>query len=217
MRKAGLYFGLHVFNWGDSNNQNIKVASLADQGFRCPVLPHDYDDWAVMKLSRPVKGVVPYRVDPARSLRVGDRVMSVCRSADFLRAGPGGVNFSPKHFSNCTIKAVYPEYPDPPRSDCDVADMCSGGGVLSGNQNNPALLAIHTVQPETHDELKSAVKSKTVNIRPYDETAWSTEEVPVSGKFLDAILKAAGLPPVPKPPSIWDTPSNKSETGAPQK
>jgi hypothetical protein len=205
---------------GDSNNQNIKVVSLLDQGFHCPTLPNDFDDWAVMKLSRPVKGVVPYRVDPARSLHVGDRVMSVCRSADFLRVGSGGVNYNPKHIANCTIKNVYPEYTEvnvPPRSDCAIAEMCSGGSVLSGNQDNPALLAIHVIQTESHDEQQSAVKNKTTNIRPYNESAWSTEEVPVSGKFLDAILKAAGLPPVPKALSIWDTAPNKSETGTSQK
>jgi hypothetical protein len=89
--------------------------------------------------------------------------------------------------------------------------------VLSGNQDNPALLAIHVIQTESSDDEKIAVKNKTINIRSYDESAWSTQEVPVSGKFLDAILKAAGLPPVPKLPSIWDTAPNNFETGTPRK
>ena len=80
-------------------------------------------------------------------IRVGDTVLSVCHSYDF-KPEMG----SPKHAGFCKVRMVYYS----PLAiylgtDCDAGSACSGGSLLSGNEEDPALLAITRSVGETKE------------------------------------------------------------------
>jgi hypothetical protein len=179
---------------GNGRPQVIKVNNLVGQGFKCPAIPTPDLDWAVMKLSQKVKGVVPYHIDPnlVMGVKAGDQVLNVCRSMDFVRTNSKGVASNPKHINSCSVKRVYHGYGNPIyfSTDCDSAILCSGGSLLNGNQDDPALLGMNIRGDETKAVAEQAVKSHTVDKRPYDEQNWGSRYVPFAGDFLEAIKRA---------------------------
>jgi hypothetical protein len=182
---------------GDGKSQAIRVASLVGQGFKCPAIPTPDLDWAVMKLSQKVKGVVPYRIDSnlVTEVKPGSQVLNVCRSLDFVRPNSKGLPSNPKHINSCSVKGVYNGHGNPIyfSTDCDSAVLCSGGSLLNGNQDDPALLAINIKGDETKTVAEQAVKSHTVDKRPYDEQNWGSRYVPFAGEFMEAIKRANAL------------------------
>jgi hypothetical protein len=167
-----------------------------------------------MKLKQPIQGVQPYRVSPKEVGRMkdGDEVITVCHSADFMpKLG------SPKHVGFCHLGKVYwPGNPTYTTSDCDAGGFCSGGSMLSGNEDDPALLAITQGVNETPEEEDESIRHNRVNKKPYDEANWSSGFVTVKGDFLEAIKSACSQNPIREreavappsaPPPVRNSPS----------
>jgi hypothetical protein len=197
-----------------TGTQSIKVDHLIEKGLDCPRSSGARNDWAVLKLSRPVTGVKPYRVDDTRThtLRQGASVFLVCHSIDFIRKDARGKDYNPKHLASCAIKHPYPSWGRTTlaSTDCDLDHACSGGSVLSGNEEDPALIGIPTQFDEPWDETKKAVEEHKVDTKEYYEAMtlstrpnWASYITPVNGKFLNAIRKANGLPPFPLEDDTW--------------
>jgi TonB family protein len=156
------------------------------------------NDWAVLKLERPVDGVAPYRVDANKTLGLwqGDRVVNVAHSVDFTRR-TGPVEH-PKHIAECTIHNLAPSAP--PRviaTDCDAAQGASGGSLLSdpGGEAEPILIGVLSGTHETPRAAAEAGRRGRPTAKPFDLMTWSTVHVALSHEFLDAVLRAAHQEP----------------------
>jgi hypothetical protein len=174
--------------------QMIKVSGLVEQGFKCPTTFRADLDWAVMKLSRAAREVSPYRIDHnlVEEVRSGDRVLTVCRSMDFVRRDRNGQPSNPKHINSCAVRKVYKMYGEPIyfSTDCNSSIYCSGGSLLNGNNDDPALLGMLVNDGEPLADAEKAFYSHTVNKHPFDEQTWAARYIPFAGDFLEAIKRA---------------------------
>jgi hypothetical protein len=173
--------------------EQIAVERLVGKGFKCPAPPKEYQDWAVMKLRRPVIGITPYQVDAARidRLKAGDKVVNVCHSSDFQRKDARGETMFPKHVAGCEIKRIYGRF-GVASSDCDIGGACSGGSLLSLDDADPALLGIVQGSFETVEQTQRSSATGIPNKGKYAENVWATHHVLVTGEFLATVRKAAG-------------------------
>jgi hypothetical protein len=183
----------------------VPVARLVDSGFKCPQIPGFGDDWAVMKLRSPVKGVVPYALpkeNPTR-LRDGGKVIAVgAYSVDFPLRDPAtkkivvdartGKPVFPKHIQDCSIDHVYAKFSPHYMSErCDGSYGKSGGALLDTDLSRPTLLAISNGHSASQAELDHERATATPIRKPFDRQSWSDGSTAVDGKFLDALKKAA--------------------------
>jgi hypothetical protein len=186
----------------DAQTKTVQVDHLVDTGFNYQV--NDNSDWAVMKLKGHItlKGVKPYRTDPnaLNVLKVGDQVLNVGHSQDFIRYDRRGRPFSPeKHIGFCTILQVTTVGFDQIRidADCDTGHRNSGGSLLNNNVNDPALLGVAVTNGETEEMLLKALREGTgPNTRPAEIGVWESRYVPIAGDFLAAIKKECKNDPV---------------------
>lgn len=174
--------------------QSIPVDRMIEGGYKCPQHTAPELDWAVLKLKWAAKGVRPYRVSRIKTgwIRVGDTVLSVCHSYDFKPEMS-----SPKHAGFCKVRMVYHS----PLAfylgtDCDAGSACSGGSLLSGNEDDPVLLAIARSVGETKEMEAKALRRGRPNSGAYDERNWATHYVLVAGDFLEALRRATATDPV---------------------
>jgi hypothetical protein len=78
---------------------------VVGQGFKCSTIPRESDDWAVLKLERPVTGVKPYRLPaPNERLEKEDRIVSVNAYNEDVHTTDKGARrkWFPKTIEDCT-------------------------------------------------------------------------------------------------------------------
>lgn len=183
--------------------EGIKIKHLVDSGIHDCQLNgggdnKSYNDWAVLKLEQRVEGVEPYSVsmNPNAEIVSGKKVISVeNQSFDFgYTDKKTKTRILPKSVGDCAIHDAF-QYPGwglyQFGSDCDFSMGGSGGAILAGGLNHPILLGISTHAPDSYEEEKRAVRRGTRNGGSYDADKWATLHVPVTNKFLSAIMVGA--------------------------
>ncbi len=147
------------------------------------------NDWAVVRLMRPLKGVQPYEL--ASKVDLNEEVEFVSR---------GHSNWRDKHdlsFENCHLRNVTGEASDGRREfafDCNTGDGASGGGVFIGRQLSAILVGWRSNDP---------MKNSPFSPRHYNFV------VAIEGAFRQAVLRAAEMPVEP-PVEIAKTAPDKS-------
>lgn len=167
-------------------NREIKVKKSFATGFDHVECPHLLaDDWAVFQLAEPVDDVEPYQVDPAaiKGVHKNQDVVAVGRSIDFMNGK--------KHVGNCKIGDTF-QYKF--KTECDAAEMTSGGSLLNGNMDHPLLLGIFVSSSETEEQLNAALKAGKVNSGPYNGETWRSQTLAIQGDFYSALIAAARQP-----------------------
>ncbi len=151
------------------------------------------NDWAVVRLVRPLKGVQPYEIAP--KVELNEEVEFVSR---------GHSNWRDKRdlsFESCHLRNVTSEAGDGRREfafDCNTGDGASGGGVFVGRQLSAILVGWRSNDP---------TKNSPFSPRHYNFV------VSVEGAFRQALLRAAEMPVEP-PVEIAKTATDKTADGA---
>lgn len=175
--------------------QEFELGSLSDTGYKCPPpLPDPTRDWAVIKLKRPVKGIVPYSVNPSAHVGMDKQLTAIqAQSYDFWR-GKKNKRYFPKSIGICSFKKAFFQGDDESffSTNCDIAQGGSGGALVDDSNPVPVLLGIIKGNNETNELLDQAVDRGTPNKGNYRESNWASYAVPVRRDFLDAVLNAAG-------------------------
>ena len=173
--------------------KTVKVQRKVAAGYdgRCPGDPPKYtDDWAILKLKKPIKGIQPYQV-LGRPIEVGQTVTSVeNNAADFAekKYDARGNPIPLKSIGKCTVKDVYLNTFS---SDCDFTYGNSGGAILIDDPAHPpALIGISIGNYEHHPQLQRAINSHRPNHCQYTEGQCATMHIPVE-IFWGAMLGAA--------------------------
>jgi hypothetical protein len=120
----------------------------------------------------------------------GQPVVTVARASDFTqRDKKGHVVSYPKYIGECTLKTIWKSAGNSifMGANCDGSTGASGGALLNGNQDNPMLLGIEVVGPETDRQAHEAGRAGHFNAGPYDPVNWGTGFVPVAGKLLNTL------------------------------
>jgi hypothetical protein len=134
-------------------------------------------DWAVVKLAKPLTGVQPYEL--ASKISLNDEVEFVAR---------GHSNWRDKHdlsFEACRLRNLTGEADDGRREfafDCSTGDGASGGGAFVGRQLSAILVGWRSNDPS---------KRSSFSQRHYNFV------VSVEGAFRQALLTAAGMQEAP--------------------
>lgn len=171
-------------------------------GFKCPIRPKRQNDWAVLKLKSPMRGITPYTLPyPDEDVKDRDDVISVAASGrDFDRADPRtGKKVFTKSIEECQGRQPY--YEDGFEvlflSNCDSSPGSSGGSILRARKRYDVLMGITANNNETDTQIAQAAKRGTPNHGPYVEGKWATYQVPLSGEFLQLLETAiGGRPPL---------------------
>lgn len=182
--------------------QSSEISELVGMGFKCPTPPKRKNDWAVLKLKSPMKGVTPYTLPyPDEDVKDGDDVISVAASGrDFDRADPRtGKKVFTKSIEDCQGRQPY--YEDGFEvlflSNCDSSPGSSGGSILRARKRYDVLMGITATNNETDTQIAQAAKRGTPTAAPYVEGKWATYQIPLSGEFLQVLEKAiGGRPPL---------------------
>jgi hypothetical protein len=163
-------------------------------GYICPPpLPDPRRDWAVVRLKKPVVGVVPFAVDPLFQLHEGQNLTTIsAQSFDFWKEKKGKKHF-PKAIGTCTLKKIHYLKSDASyfSSNCDTGLGASGGAFLSDVGPSPVLLGLIKGNNEKDPEVDAVIKRGFPNVRPYQASVWASYGVALRGEFLRAVLKAA--------------------------
>ena len=155
------------------------------------------DDWAVVKLAKPVDDVIPYNVDYTKvlSVKVGTAVITVGHSFDIFRSAKN-TGSGAKHIGRCSLGNVdldaEPYYMSGP---CGCAPGCSGGTLLA-DDNTRSLLGI-TISSGRHNFDFMRKEAEAIPGRPnlfhYSDIDSATYYVPIAGHFLTALEDATGV------------------------
>jgi hypothetical protein len=180
-----------------TEEKTVEVAGLFAQGFKCPSKPKNSDDWAVMKLKFPLKGVKPYRLPKSFDrLEEKEKVIAVNAYNDdyFYQDKATGEKTYPKTIEDCTSKFGYAEPVEFKMFDstCDPSPGASGGSILKSDSKGDILVAITKGGDETPNELKLGEKGAVIS-KPYKQGKWAGYHVPVKGEFLEALRQATGI------------------------
>lgn len=176
--------------------QTRKISEVVENGFKCPSKPRKGEDWAVLKLQRPIERVKPYLLPSVSDfyIKPGDRVISVAAtSADFERRAPKTGNKSlPKSIEDCQIGTDY--YWNGTLnlfdSTCDISFGASGGSILRASERGDVLLGIHVGMNNKDKDSKNARNNDLVRGENYSAGTFYSFHVPVDGEFLKAIERA---------------------------
>jgi hypothetical protein len=182
--------------------QTSEISELVGMGFKCPIRPKRQNDWAVLKLKSPMRGITPYTLPyPDEDVKDRDDVISVAASGrDFDRADPRtGKKVFTKSIEECQGRQPY--YEDGFEvlflSNCDSSPGSSGGSILRARKRYDVLMGITANNNETDTQIAQAAKRGTPNHGPYVEGKWATYQVPLSGEFLQLLETAiGGRPPL---------------------
>jgi Trypsin len=187
---------------GNQDGPAISIEKLVEAGYKCPsaTTPGIGDDWAVMILKSPVGNASPYKLPGGAdsSLVSGRSVVSVGALSDEYKTS-NSIIFNkshPKHMADCHIRQVHPLEPSIPqyfKSDCDAGNGSSGGGILSGNLEQPMLLGIISNNSKPTVKVGAPVKTGEVFKAIYDEEKWFQYDIPLDGPFLEAVKRALEL------------------------
>jgi hypothetical protein len=175
--------------------QTVNVSEMFGHGFKCPKRPRDSDDWAVLKLKDPIKGVKPYSLPRSGDgLKKGDKVVSVnAYNNDIFTVNKAtGKKKFPKTIEECSDKV---NHYDPVeilyfQSTCDLAGGASGGTILKADSD--VLMAIHKGNLDTDAEVAAGRDGKSVH-KPWVKGQWASYHVLVKGEFLETLRQATGL------------------------
>ncbi|HCX16617.1 MAG: hypothetical protein CL533_18395 [Afipia sp.] len=179
-----------------NDTQTRRISKVVGNGFKCPGKQKTGNDWAVLKLQRPIERVEPYLL-PSLSdfyIKTGDKIVSVAgMSIDFHRRHPttGSKSF-PKSIEDCQVGTVY--YPLGKFSTfdttCDFSGGASGGSILRASERGTVLLGINKGNNETLKERENARDNGIVRREKYSAGEYASYHVPVDGEFLKAIERA---------------------------
>lgn len=193
-----------------SRQRRYKGFQMADHGYSkkleeirrgeaiCPKGGLDWgDDWAILRFTDKnaireiAKEVREYKIPmPADVHHENEGVVAVAGAAlDFFDFTPEGVKFYPRHLQDCTVKDITPfsgngSYVE---TDCDTAELTSGGSLLRSGRGSDTLIGIHMGSFESKEELTQALSENRVNIKPYKRGAWSAIYVSLDGAFLQSL------------------------------
>jgi hypothetical protein len=179
-----------------NNTQTRRISKVVGNGFKCPGKQRAGNDWAVLKLQRPIERVKPYLL-PSLSdfyIKTGDKIISVASiSDDFHRRDPRtGIKSFPKSIEDCEVGTVY--YPLGKFSTfdttCDSSGGSSGGSILRASDRGTVLLGINKGNNETLKERENARDNGIVKREKYSAGEYASYHVPVDGEFLKAIERA---------------------------
>jgi hypothetical protein len=174
--------------------QTVDVSEMIGQGFKCPASPNVSDDWAVLKLKNPIRGVKPYRL-PKKSdrLKVGDKLVSVnaYNNDVFTIDRKTKEKKFPKTIEDCTRKIDHEETVTASyiESTCDLAGGASGGSILKPGSD--VLMAIHRGNDDSAAETAAGRAGHSVH-KPYRESEWASYHILVADEFLDTLRRATG-------------------------
>ncbi|MBO4226643.1 hypothetical protein [Bradyrhizobium neotropicale] len=177
--------------------QTVDVSGVVIQGFNCPAKPKASQDWAVLKLKTPLKGIRPYQLPKSYDhIDERDKVIAVnARNSDYFYSDKKtGEKVYPKTIEDCTSKIGYP---DPVEfkivgSTCDPTPGASGGSILKSNSKGDILVALTRASDETPQEEELGRQGKPVR-KPFKAHQWSGYSVAVTGDFLAALRRATGI------------------------
>ncbi len=181
-----------------SGIKKYKVAELLATGSKCPENGGKFgDDWAVLRLRENVRDVTPYKLPMTGDIPKEDEsVVAVSGAArDFFLFDSRRNKYYPRTIEDCSVKYVRPVSGDGSyaETDCDAAELSSGGSLLRSSKTGDVLIGIHMGSFELAPMLEKALAEKRVNQRPYEHGVWASIYVSVDGKFLKALEEAAGL------------------------
>ncbi|WP_438275804.1 hypothetical protein [Nitrobacter sp.] len=89
-----------IINVGGKTRE-MGIAGLEGIGLSCPTKNSPDDDWAIMRLMRPIKDVEPYGIsNQSQLLSIGTRVVTVAHSVDFK--SPAQHELGVKHYGMCS-------------------------------------------------------------------------------------------------------------------
>jgi hypothetical protein len=174
--------------------QTSGLAAIIAQGFvNCPKKPSD--DWAIVRLSKKVKGVSPYVVDPIQEIDINQEVTSVTALNIDLYRDKVRLPMHTKTMGRCLSAFIYRVAGEAGlfSSECDGGEGQSGGAILNDDfKGPPVLLGIHRGVSETEMELHQALTRGEANKRDFDEDHWANRHVALRGTFLKTLLDAVG-------------------------
>lgn len=143
----------------------VDVSSL--QLGTCVPGQHD-GDWAVLKLSKPAKGVKPYTIPgESEALSEPQKVINPVAFSDNFKVG----GTYPRSLTECSIKNAGSLL----LTDCDSGQGASGSANLKQERGSLKLIAI-------------------TSYSEYGSEGWSNYSVPLTGDFYRAVREAAGKP-----------------------
>jgi hypothetical protein len=163
------------------------------------------DDWEVLELTKPLSKVIhPYRVsryfDGVRSNP--DNVISVGKGVDYLTKT---VTTNPKtrimiettrhplFIESCHIEDYHKTSDDRfyLGSDCADSPGTSGSGLFISNSSvgDPELIAIASGNTDQESDRREEKQSGVPMFRPYTTGVFASYYTPVTGSFLDTLLK----------------------------
>lgn len=180
-----------------TTEQSSALASIEDIGWKCAgktKLHHRGDDWAIVRLSKPVEGVQPYRLPYSDELLIaGDPLVSVSASdSEFkLKRGVAAGRIL-KSISDCTSTAPYTGW-QTAQTSCDSSAGASGSSLLKARAKYDVLVAITAANSETRQLRAKAARTGVLNKRDFDPHSWVTMHVLLQGEFLSALRKTLGL------------------------
>jgi hypothetical protein len=195
-----------------SRQRRYKGFQMADHGYRkkleaiergeavCPEGGLNWgDDWAVLRLTDKTaireiaKEVRAYKIPmPADVHQENENVVAVAGAAlDFFDFTSDGEKFYPRNLQDCSVKDVTPfsgegSYVE---TDCDTAELTSGGSLLRSGPGSDTLIGIHMGSFESKQELTRALSENRLNIKPYKRGAWSAIYVSLDGEFLQSLRR----------------------------
>lgn len=171
----------------DGKVKSVPVMSVLAVGGHCPDhIPDDSNDWLILKLKRPVKGVAPYAIGDSNTVRKGDKVLAVNGANGDLARVNGRL---PMTISECEWRD---EVNGLRATTCGSSYGTSGSAILSPNRE---ILAI--VQGDSEDEELFGERIKDLNhiekysCGRYDQLTCATWYVPVFWKFKEELKKYA--------------------------
>lgn len=159
------------------------------------VTPAEYEDWMILKLKKPVKGVKPYRLPASdKDLEPGTPIAYIGRSTDYT--DPNNRSLHPRHGGDCQVRApvASQNVNGSLRTDCDGSFGSSGGGVLSRGQDPVVYGVIVTGGNGGYSNLEFEERAgQTGNIikcQYYGGGGWfscSENAAPLTGEFYKAV------------------------------
>jgi hypothetical protein len=158
------------------------------------------DDWAVVRLDRPIAEATPYDVNPYGLLMLkNEKILSVSAGAfDFFRPGvPAAVSTNMKTIDECQIMGVDRSWGGLPHiveTDCDTGKGNSGGSVLRHRDGRDVLLGIHSGNDEIEGLAQRVGQTGVPNKGNYRPNEWASYFVNANGVFFEALQRALEKP-----------------------
>jgi hypothetical protein len=177
-----------------------KLEEIEREGGACPVDGfHWADDWAILRFTNREaiaslkKEVEPYKVPGVNDVRFeNEGVIAIAGAAlDFMEYTAQGMKFYPRNIQECRVRDLAPSngqnfYVE---TDCDTAELTSGGSLLRPGKGSDTLIGIHMGNFETREDLLKALAEKRFNTNPYRKGQWSALYVSLDGAFLRSLQR----------------------------